>query len=64
MTTDDKPIDMEHVACEVCLKELPKSAAISPEATDYVVYFCGLDCHEKWKSQRAKPDDQAEKPVS
>lgn len=64
MTTDNKSIHVEHVACEVCLKELPKSEAMASEATDYVVYFCGLDCHEKWKSQRTKPGDQAEKLVS
>jgi Domain of unknown function (DUF3330) len=64
MNTGDKPIDVERVACEVCLKEVPKSEATVPEATDYVVYFCGLDCYEKWKSQGAKPDDQAEKPAS
>jgi hypothetical protein len=59
MTTTDKLINVERVACEVCLKELPKSEATVSEVTDYVVYFCGLDCHEKWKSQRAKLDDQA-----
>lgn len=64
MTKDDKPIDVELIACEICLKELPKSEALVPEATDYVVYFCGLDCHERWKNQRAKPGDQAKKSVS
>jgi len=59
MAVDNKPIDAERVACEVCMKEVPRSEATVPEAVDYVVYFCGLDCHEKWKSQRAKPDDQA-----
>jgi hypothetical protein len=51
MTTGGKPVNVEHVACEVCLKEVPESAAIIPEAVDYVVYFCGLDCYEKWKDQ-------------
>lgn len=64
MTTDDKPINVECVACEVCLKEVPKPGATVLEATDYFVYFCGLDCYERWKSQRAKPDDQAAKSVS
>jgi len=64
MTADNKSIHVKHVACEVCLKELPKSEAMASEATDYVVYFCGLDCHEKWKSKRAKPGEQAEKLVS
>ncbi len=64
MTTGDKPVDVERVACEVCLKEVPKSEATVPEATDYVVYFCGLDCYQKWKSQGAKPNNQAEKSAS
>ena len=51
MTAADKPVEPEHVACEVCLKEVPKSEATVPEATDYFTYFCGLDCYEKWKKQ-------------
>ena len=40
--------DEAKVKCEVCLKEIPRSEAKSAEAIDYVVYFCGLDCYEKW----------------
>ena len=43
------PQDLERVACEVCLREVPRSEAIFPEASDYVAYFCGLECFEKWK---------------
>lgn len=60
MTTGDKPV-VERVACEICLKEVPISEAAVPEATDYVAYFCGLDCYEKWKSQRGKPDREPDK---
>lgn len=42
-------IDPERVACEVCLREVPRSEAIVPEAADYVAYFCGLECYEKWR---------------
>ncbi len=42
MTTNDKPVKVERVACEICLKEVPISEAIVPEATDYVAHFCGL----------------------
>ena len=58
MTTGEKPADVGRVACEVCLKEVPRSEAIVPEATDYVVHFCGLDCYEKWKQQRDEGDEQ------
>ncbi|MFZ5594553.1 MAG: DUF3330 domain-containing protein [Pseudomonadota bacterium] len=36
------------LSCEVCLKEIPASAAKSCEAEDYVHYFCGAECFEKW----------------
>jgi len=55
MTTADKPIDVERVACEICFREVPVSEATVPEATDYVVYFCGLDCYERWKRQSGQP---------
>jgi hypothetical protein len=33
------------------MKEIPKSEAKSPEAADYVIYFCGLECYAKWQAQ-------------
>ena len=34
------------------------SEAVVAEATDYVVYFCGLDCYDRWRHQReALPSD-------
>lgn len=64
MTTDGTSINVERIACEICLKEVPKSEATVSEATDYVVYFCGLDCYERWKSQSAKPNDKVERSAS
>ncbi|MEW6313568.1 MAG: DUF3330 domain-containing protein [Pseudomonadota bacterium] len=40
------------VACEVCLTEIPGSAARSVEASDYVHHFCGLDCLERWQANK------------
>ncbi len=51
MNEQDKPDVEEKVKCEVCLKEIPASEAKVDEATDYVVYFCGLDCYAKWKDK-------------
>lgn len=48
------------VSCEVCLKEVPRSEAAVPEATDYVVYFCGPACYQQWKAQREQ-DSEAPK---
>ena len=42
----------ELVDCEICLKEIPLSEAKNEEATDYVMYFCGLECFEKWKESK------------
>jgi hypothetical protein len=57
MATADKPDEPAFVSCEVCLKEVPVSEATIPEATDYFVHFCGLDCYEKWKSEGKKPGE-------
>ncbi len=64
MATSDKPVELTLVSCEVCLKEVPIAEATIPEATDYFVHFCGLQCYEKWKSQGGKPEGQVEKPAS
>ena len=48
----DKQIpEVELVSCDICCLEVPISAAKTPESVDYVVYFCGLDCYEKWRQQ-------------
>jgi hypothetical protein len=39
------------VSCAVCQREIPLSAAASREASDYVEYYCGLDCYERWRNQ-------------
>jgi hypothetical protein len=36
------------VRCSQCRKEIPRSAAINPEAGDYALYFCGLTCYRQW----------------
>jgi hypothetical protein len=64
MATSDKSVETALVSCEVCLKDVPITEATIPEAVDYVVYFCGLDCFEKWKSQGGNPPRPVEKPGS
>ena len=44
------------VECEVCLKEVPLSAAKSEEAQDYVAHFCGIACFAKWKEEHEKQE--------
>jgi hypothetical protein len=40
------------ISCQICQHEIPLSEAVVSEASDYVVYFCGLDCYERWRTQR------------
>ena len=56
----NRPIDVERVACATCLKEVFRSEATVPEATEYVLYFCGLDCFEQWKKLCDKGAEQPE----
>lgn len=51
MTGIEQSFEIELVECEVCLREIPVSETISEEVSDYVTYYCGLDCYEKWKKQ-------------
>ena len=40
-----------YVACCAREREVPFSEATVREAADYVLYFCGLDCFDQWRSQ-------------
>jgi hypothetical protein len=44
-----------YVACSVCHHEIPLSAAVWREGSDYVVYFCGLECYDRWRNQSGGP---------
>ena len=37
------------ITCAVCEHEVPVSEAVVPEASDYMVYLCGLDCYQRWR---------------
>lgn len=50
MATTEAYEEPTAVACEVCLKEIPKSVAQSHEGPDYVYYFCGADCYQRWQA--------------
>jgi len=58
MTADDRPLQVRRVPCEICRKEVPESEAVVPEAIDYILYFCGFDCYEVWRSRGATPEDR------
>ncbi len=48
------PVETGHVACAVCLKEIPASVALSQEGDEYAQHFCGLECYDKWKQQQTE----------
>ena len=56
MTEQKELIEPEKITCEVCFKEIPISEAKSAKATDYIMYYCGLDCYDKWKRQEEKSE--------
>ena len=62
MGTKHKPVDSVRVACEICLKEVPSSAAGVPEAEEYYAHFCGLECYEEWKRRSLDEVDAPGKP--
>ncbi len=49
--TDDAPVAPSSVRCAGCEQEVPSSEALSPEASDYVAYFCGLACYARWRDR-------------
>jgi len=59
MATPDKPVESKLIACDMCMKEVPITEAIIPEATEYFVHFCGLACYEKWKKQDETPQTES-----
>jgi hypothetical protein len=64
MTTHLNPVELEQVSCEICMKEVPLTEAMVPEAEGYFVHFCGLDCYQQWKSRSEESDKEASKPES
>ncbi len=56
MNENEKSTEIEKVSCEICLKEIPRSEAKSEEASDYVLYFCGLNCYEKWREDNEREE--------
>lgn len=39
------------VPCIVCSKEVPESAALHPESEEYVLYFCSINCYDRWRKE-------------
>jgi hypothetical protein len=52
MADSNQQPENELLSCEVCISEVPASAAASEEASDYFYHFCGVECHQKWQEQQ------------
>ena len=54
----EKPTHPESdvIACEICLKEIPRDLAKTSESAEYVHYFCGESCYVQWRKAPEKPD--------
>lgn len=46
------PSDPQSVFCEVCLKRVAKSEAVTDEARDHTAWFCSAACYESWRGER------------
>lgn len=64
MAASAKAGDSPLVPCEVCMKEVPLTEATVPEASDYVAYFCGLECYAKWKGEPGKVKEKPAAPAT
>ncbi|MDS0116442.1 DUF3330 domain-containing protein, partial [Enterobacter hormaechei subsp. steigerwaltii] len=39
------------ISCCECCKDIPLDAALTPEGSEYVVHFCGLECYQRFMSR-------------
>ena len=46
------------VSCEVCRRELAAHQALTREGEDYVLWFCGGHCYEKWRRAHAEREQK------
>ena len=53
MATPTHPeIQSQQVSCSICHKEIPLSAALTPQGADYVGHFCGIECYDQFAAQK------------
>ena len=57
------PKEPDTVACQVCLKEIPESVAMSSEAAEYTQHYCGIECYRQWLNSQDNQASTAPKAV-
>lgn len=45
--------DVPSVSCCVCCREIPHTAALTPEGAGYVGHFCGTACFQRFTAEAA-----------
>lgn len=40
--------DVPRLSADECCAQIPGDEAVMEEATDYVLFYCGIDCYEDW----------------
>ncbi len=53
------PAEPGQLACDICMTEIPSSECGIPEAQEYVMFFCGLECYQRWVTQRQNESPRA-----
>ena len=54
MTKPSKPVDPQSAFCEVCLKRIAISEALTRQMGDNTVaYFCSNACYDRWHGEAA-----------
>lgn len=48
----------KQVSCQLCRKQLPADEAVVEEAKDYVHWFCGQDCYQRWQHDHDHDEEQ------
>ncbi|MDH5710603.1 MAG: DUF3330 domain-containing protein [Gammaproteobacteria bacterium] len=51
MHNPNQTVEPEIIACEICLKEIPKSDGTITEVDDYVMNYFGLECYKQWQEE-------------
>lgn len=44
--------------CSVCGEDIVPAEARSVELQDYMLYFCGLDCFQKWRDEQQRGESE------
>ena len=59
MIDSTRPTEPDLVHCDICLSEIPASAAQTAEGDDYIAHFCGIECYKKWQQAVSEADDSS-----